>query len=117
VLAFVFTVFLLAQAGVPLTSGFLAKFYVIAAAVDSGSYALAIIAMLAAVIAAFFYLRVVVVMYMTAGEQEELAAAPRVRIPAGAAAALGLAVAFTVVVGVLPSFILDFARHATLLRV
>lgn len=64
-LALALAVFLLAQAGVPFTSGFLAKFGVIAAAVESRSYALAIIAMVAAVIAAFFYLRVIVVMYMT----------------------------------------------------
>ena len=46
----------LAQAGVPFTTGFFAKFYVISAAVDQGQYALAVIAMLAAAIAAFFYL-------------------------------------------------------------
>jgi NADH:ubiquinone oxidoreductase subunit 5 (subunit L)/multisubunit Na+/H+ antiporter MnhA subunit len=56
-------VFLLAQAGVPFTSGFLAKFYVISAAVQRGQYALAIIAMLAAAVAAFFYLRVALLMY------------------------------------------------------
>jgi NADH-quinone oxidoreductase subunit N len=114
-LAFAFTVFLLAQAGVPFTSGFLAKFYVIGAAVESHSYALAVIAMLAAVIAAFFYLRVIVVMYMgdddPAGE-----AAPRVPIPAGAGVALAVSLAFTVVVGFLPQFVFDFARHATVLR-
>jgi NADH-quinone oxidoreductase subunit N len=48
---------------VPFTSGFLAKFYVVAAAVDRGQYALAIIGMLAAAIAAFFYLRVALLMY------------------------------------------------------
>lgn len=64
VLAFVFTVFLLAQAGVPLTSGFFAKFYVIAAAVEEHSYGLALLAMLSAVVAAFVYLRVTVSMYM-----------------------------------------------------
>jgi NADH-quinone oxidoreductase subunit N len=62
-LALVMLLFLLAQAGVPFTSGFLAKFYVIAAAVQRGQYALAIIGMLAAAIAAFFYLRVGVLMY------------------------------------------------------
>ncbi len=56
-------VFLLAQAGVPFTSGFLAKFYVISAAVQRGQYPLAIIAMLAAAVAAFFYLRVALLMY------------------------------------------------------
>jgi NADH-quinone oxidoreductase subunit N len=114
-LAFAFTVFLLAQAGVPFTAGFLAKFYVIGAAVESHSYALAVIAMLAAVIAAFFYLRVIVVMYMgdddPAGE-----AAPRVPIPVGAGVALAVSLAFTVVVGILPQFVFDFARHATVLR-
>ena len=50
-LALAFTVFLLAQAGVPLTSGFFAKFYVLAAAVEARSYWLALIAMVSAVIA------------------------------------------------------------------
>src|SRR5437764_2254272 len=87
-LAFTFTIFLLAQAGVPLTSGFLAKFYVISAAVEAHSYALAIIAMLAAVIATFFYLRVIVAMYMSddaaadaADEDEAEPARPRLAIP------------------------------------
>ncbi|MBO0731555.1 MAG: NADH-quinone oxidoreductase subunit N [Acidimicrobiaceae bacterium] len=56
-------VFLLAQAGVPLTSGFLGKFYVIQAAVQQGQYWLAVIGMLAAAVAAFFYLRVALLMY------------------------------------------------------
>ncbi|MGH9056912.1 MAG: NADH-quinone oxidoreductase subunit N [Acidimicrobiales bacterium] len=56
-------VFLLAQAGVPFTAGFLGKFYVIEASVEQGQYPLAIIAMLAAAIAAFFYLRVALLMY------------------------------------------------------
>ncbi|MBV9661624.1 MAG: NADH-quinone oxidoreductase subunit N [Acidimicrobiales bacterium] len=62
-LAGVMLVFLLAQAGVPFTSGFLAKFYVIQAAVQRGQYWLAVIAMLAAAIAAFFYLRIALLMY------------------------------------------------------
>ncbi|MEW6154799.1 MAG: NADH-quinone oxidoreductase subunit N [Actinomycetota bacterium] len=117
-LAFTFTVFLLAQAGVPLTSGFLAKFGVISAAVESGSYALAIIAMVAAVIAAFFYLRVIVAMYMSgpAAAGADGLALPRLTVPLGTGAALGLAVVFTLAAGVLPEAFLDFARHATLLR-
>jgi NADH-quinone oxidoreductase subunit N len=62
-LALAMLVFLLAQAGIPLTSGFLAKFYVIQASVERGQYPLAIIAMLAAAVAAFFYLRVALLMY------------------------------------------------------
>jgi NADH-quinone oxidoreductase subunit N len=115
-LALLFTVFLLAQAGVPLTSGFLAKFYVISAAVEAHSYALAIIAMLAAVIAAFFYLRVIVVMYM-AGDEEADVAGGAIPIPVGAGLALAISVAATVVIGTIlagPAF--DFARHASILR-
>ncbi|MDQ6836980.1 MAG: NADH-quinone oxidoreductase subunit N [Actinomycetota bacterium] len=63
VLALTLLILLLAQAGIPFTSGFLAKFYVIEAAVQRGQYALAIIGMLAAAIAAFFYLRVGILMY------------------------------------------------------
>jgi NADH-quinone oxidoreductase subunit N len=69
VLAVALTVLLLAQAGIPFTTGFFAKFYVVAAAVGSRSYALAVIAMVSAVIAAFFYLRVVFLMYSRAGEE------------------------------------------------
>jgi NADH-quinone oxidoreductase subunit N len=63
VLAGAFLVLLLAQAGVPFTSGFLGKFYVIQASVQQGQYYLAIIAMVAAAAAAFFYLRVALLMY------------------------------------------------------
>jgi NADH-quinone oxidoreductase subunit N len=107
-LAFAFTVFLLAQAGIPFTSGFLAKFYVISAVVQSHSYALAIVAMLAAVIAAFVYLRIIVVMYMGADGE----AVSRVPVPAGTAVALTLAFAFTVIVGFAPQLVFDFARDA-----
>ena len=54
---------ILGQTGVPLTTGFLAKFYVVSAAVQAHSYALAIIAMLSAAIAAAFYLRLIFLMY------------------------------------------------------
>jgi NADH-quinone oxidoreductase subunit N len=66
-LAGLMAVMLFAQAGVPFTSGFLAKFRVIIAAANSGSYVLAGIAMLAAVVAAVLYLRVVVTMFMADG--------------------------------------------------
>lgn len=67
-LAAAFLVLLLAQAGVPFTSGFLGKFYVIQASVQQGQYYLAIIAMIAAAVAAFFYLRVALLMYMSPPE-------------------------------------------------
>jgi hypothetical protein len=56
-------------------------------------------------------------MYMSGDEADEAAAAaPRLTIPIGAGAALGLALAFTLIVGFLPEAVLDFARHATVLR-
>ena len=108
-----FTVLLMAQAGVPFTSGFLAKFYVISAAVESRSYALALIAMLAAVIAAFFYLRVIITMYSQDEATDEAPA--RFTVPFGAGLVLVSAVAFTLVAGILPQAFFDFARDATLL--
>jgi NADH-quinone oxidoreductase subunit N len=114
VLALVFTIFLLAQAGVPFTSGFLAKFYVIGAAVDSNSYALAILAMLAAAVSAYLYLRIVVVMYMSGDEEEGAPAArERVRVPALARVSLGVALAVTILFGLVPGPAVDWADHAT----
>jgi NADH-quinone oxidoreductase subunit N len=59
-------VLLLGQAGIPLTSGFLGKWVVISAAIAKGQYVLGLIGMLGAAIAAFFYLRVALLMYMPA---------------------------------------------------
>jgi NADH-quinone oxidoreductase subunit N len=120
VLAFVFAIFLFAQAGVPLTSGFFAKFYVLRAAIEANSWPLAIVAMLSAVIAAFLYLRIVVAMYMSTEEAEEgeepepaPARVPRVAVPFAAKLALGVAFAFTLAVGFLPSSLADASTDAT----
>jgi NADH-quinone oxidoreductase subunit N len=109
-LALLLTVFLFAQAGVPLTSGFFAKFYVIAAAVDAGSTWLAVVAMLSSVISAFLYLRITVSLYM--GDTDEEPAAPRLTVPLGAGIALTLCVVVTLVVGVWPGSIAEVARDA-----
>lgn len=109
VLALVLTVFLLAQAGIPFTSGFFAKFNVLIASVDAGSWPLAIIAMVTAVIAAFLYLRLVVAMYMTAPEDESAAGgSPRTaKIPVPIGAWLGIALCFVVTMGagIVPSLL------------
>jgi NADH-quinone oxidoreductase subunit N len=109
VLALVLSLFLFAQAGVPLTSGFFAKFYVITAAVDAGSTWLAAVAMLSAVIAAFLYLRIAVSMYMADPGEE---GGPQVAIPAGAAIALTLCVIVTIGAGFWPGAIAEMARDA-----
>ena len=63
-LALALTIFLLAQAGVPLTTGFVAKFEIIGAAVEMRSFWLAVIAMVSAVVSAFLYLRIVLSVYL-----------------------------------------------------
>jgi NADH-quinone oxidoreductase subunit N len=85
---------------------------VISAAVESKSYALALIAMLAAVVTAFFYLRVILLMYSPLAPDAE---SPALAIPFGAGLVLISAVAFTLLAGILPGAFFDFAKHATLL--
>lgn len=106
VLALGMTVLLLAQAGVPLTSGFIAKFGVITAAVDVHSYAIAIIAMVSAVIAAYLYLRIMVSMWVSEPEAGDDIREP-VHVPALLGVAISLSVAFTLVIGFLPGRLID----------
>ena len=102
------TVLLLAQAGVPFTSGFVAKWGVIQAAVEESSYVLGVIAMVAAVIAAFLYLRIMVNTWLADEAQIE-----REAVPFATGLAIFLAVAFTVVVGVYPEPLLEAADSVT----
>jgi NADH-quinone oxidoreductase subunit N len=113
VFALGFTVLLLAQAGVPLTSGFVAKFGVIRAAVSTESYVLAVVAMVSAVIAAYLYLRIMVSMWLsepTAGGTFPIT--PRV-MSVSSRVTLGLAVALTLVLGILPTWLLDVSDSLT----
>ncbi|WP_040491817.1 NADH-quinone oxidoreductase subunit N [Ilumatobacter nonamiensis] len=111
-LAGAFTIFLLAQAGVPFTTGFIAKFGVIQAGVDAESYGLAIIAMVTAVIAAFVYLRIMVAMWQKDVEDD----APAITVPVSAAIAIGFAAVFTLVAGLYPSLLIDWSDAITLVR-
>jgi NADH-quinone oxidoreductase subunit N len=110
VIAFAFTLFLFAQAGVPLTSGFFAKFYVVNAAIDAGSTWLAVIAMLTAVVAAFLYLRITVSMYMSLEDAGEPRAIP---VPFSAGLALVVSLIVTLGLGVFPEALTDVAKDAT----
>jgi NADH-quinone oxidoreductase subunit N len=132
-LATVFGVLLLAQAGVPFTTGFFAKFYVVSASVDAHSYALAVIAMASAAIAVFFYLRLVLLMLSGRPADEAAGEVPSARVPDGGVAtlvgarvdrlvvapstalSLAVTVGVTVVFGVWPQPLIDFARAATLI--
>jgi NADH-quinone oxidoreductase subunit N len=110
-LAVALTVLLVAQAGVPFTSGFIAKFGVIRAAVDERSYALAIAAMLTSVVAAFLYLRIMVSAWIEAPDgDDEL---EPVRLPFSSGLAITAAVAFTLFVGFFPNWLLDAAEVTT----
>ncbi|HCJ86389.1 MAG TPA: hypothetical protein DHV80_07500 [Acidimicrobiaceae bacterium] len=108
VIAIGFTVLLLAQAGIPTTSGFIAKFQVIAAAVESESYFIAGVSMVTAVIGAFMYLRIVMAMYVV-DEGEE---GPRPIWHWTTSVVVLAAVGFTIIVGLVPQFLIEFARDA-----
>jgi len=108
-LAIGMTVFLLAQAGVPFTSGFVAKFGVIQAAADEHSYAIAIIAMVVAVVAAFVYLKIMVSMWFADRADD----APRIVVPFFAGLTVFAAVIFTLLVGVFPGWLIDAADTVT----
>jgi NADH-quinone oxidoreductase subunit N len=103
------TVFLLSLGGFPPMAGFIGKWYVFYAAVQEGYYWLAIIGVLTSVISVFYYLRIVVMMYMTEGPAA--APAPRLLSPAGIAA-LALAVIGVFYLGVLPARLLDLALNS-----
>jgi NADH-quinone oxidoreductase subunit N len=109
VLAGVMAVFLLAQAGIPFTSGFFAKFYAIDAVVGRHADWIAVIAMLSSAVAAFLYLRIVVVMYL--GPTDEVPASPRLPIPIGTKLALAICFVVTLGVGIAPDTVVSLTDH------
>jgi len=99
-LAATFTFLLLAQAGVPFTSGFYAKFYAVIAAVGAQSAWLAVVAMLSAVVAAYLYLRVVVSMWFHQPGPETPTPGLPIAVPTGIA--LVVCTAVTLFIGIAP---------------
>jgi NADH-quinone oxidoreductase subunit N len=109
VVAATFALFLLAFAGIPLTSGFVGKLAVFSAAIDAGAVLLVIVGVIASAIAAFFYVRVIVLMFFT----EPAADGPTVAVPsAWTTVGIGVGVAATVVLGILPGPLLELAQQA-----
>ncbi len=108
------TIFLLSLIGVPPSAGFFAKFYVFRAALGANLVWLTVLGMLAAAVAAYYYLRVIVVMYMRQpGEATRELPPPE----AGLRLALWCCAAGTLLLGVFPSTVLDFVvRSAALGR-
>ncbi len=112
VLAAFLTFFLLAQAGVPLTGGFVAKLEVFGAAVDAGEYWLAIVGVLSAVVLAFFYLRMTVVVFSGSDQAGETSQTPRRRLDVAALVVLVATAVMVLLLGILPGSFLHFARDA-----
>lgn len=108
------SIFLLSLIGVPLTGGFFGKFYIFKAALDSHLVWLTVIGLLTTAVAAYYYLRIIVVMYMRESTRESAevpAMTPALRV------ALWASVICTFILGIFPSWVLDFAqRSANLMK-
>jgi NADH-quinone oxidoreductase subunit N len=113
VLALTLSLFLLAQLGAPFTSGFVAKVQVLSAAADAEFFWLALVAMLAAVIGAYLYLKIVVAMYMSTDDDDDADAAGAAvgagtdRVPFAAKLGIGLCAVFTLLWGFFPGILDD----------
>jgi len=105
-----FSLFLLSLLGLPITAGFLGKFYIFNAALESNLIRLAILVGLNSVLASYYYLRVMVAMYMREPKQE-IDAEP---VPWTLCVVLWIAAAGTIYVGLFPARIIDFAAKAAL---
>ncbi|MBV7244975.1 MULTISPECIES: NADH-quinone oxidoreductase subunit NuoN [Streptomyces] len=107
--AAVFAVFLLAFAGIPLTSGFSGKFAVFKAAAEGGAGGLVVVGVLSSAVAAFFYIRVIVLMFFS----EPKADGPTVAVPSPLTmTTIAAGVVVTLVLGLAPQYFLDLASQA-----
>jgi NADH-quinone oxidoreductase subunit N len=113
-LAATLTMFLLSLIGIPMTGGFFAKFYVFSAALQANLVGLTIIGVLNSAVGAYYYLRIIVMMYMREAREE----VPATPVPPALGAALAISVAATLYLGLLPGRILEYASRsaAELLR-
>jgi NADH-quinone oxidoreductase subunit N len=109
ILAACLTIFLLSLIGIPLTGGFFAKFYVFSAALQADLIGLTIIGVINSAIAAYYYLRLIVVMYMRDARDE---AAVPLAVPFALAIAVLISTVATLWLGILPGSVLDYARQS-----
>ncbi len=109
-LAFALTLFLLSLAGIPPLAGFMAKFYVFASAIEGGFVALAVVAALNSAVAAFYYFKVVRLMYLTPAQNKEPLAQP---IPL--LVALIITLAGIILIGIYPAPFIQFVERALIL--
>ena len=110
--AVVFSLFMLSFAGIPLTSGFIGKWAVFAAAWSGGAEWLVVVAVVISVVAAFFYIRVIVLMFFSA--PTEVSSATEVVRPGWTTlAVVGVGVVATLAFGVFPGPLLNLAQQAS----
>lgn len=109
-LAFALTLFLLSLAGIPPLAGFMAKFYVFASAIQGGFLTLAVVAALNSAVAAFYYFKIVRLMYLTPAQNKESLAPP---IPL--LAALIITLAGIILIGIYPAPFIQFVERALIL--
>jgi len=103
------TVFMLSLIGIPLTGGFFGKFYIITAAVKSGLTGLAVLMVINSALAAYYYLRVIVALYM----EEPAQGVSVLKIPAAAGLVLLVTMAGTFYLGIFPGRVLDWAARSS----
>jgi NADH-quinone oxidoreductase subunit N len=103
--AFAMLVFMLSLGGIPPTAGFMGKFWLFSAAIDSGYYGLAVIGVLNSAISLYYYVRIVVFMYL---KKDTIGSTP-VASPS-LTVALAVAVVATLVLGVYPRFLFEVAE-------
>jgi NADH-quinone oxidoreductase subunit N len=108
ILAATLTIFLLSLIGIPMTGGFFAKFYVFSAAAKSNLIWLLLIGVVNSAVGAYYYLRIIVMMYMHEARKQ----VPVTPIPLGLGAALALSVIATLYLGILPDRVLGYARQS-----
>src|SRR6266849_7317804 len=114
VVAAALSVYLLSLLGLPVTAGFFGKFYIFKAAVNSHLLWLAVLMAVNSVIGAYYYLRVIFVMYMRESIAEAAALGP-VRFPLGVSVVLFVTFAGTIVFGLYPNPVIQFILQPTLL--
>jgi NADH-quinone oxidoreductase subunit N len=107
-LAAVLTIFLLSLIGIPMTGGFFAKFYVFSAALQANLIWLTIIGVINSAIAAYYYLRIIVMMYMREPREDIQVAA----VPLGLGSALAISLGATLYLGILPGRVLEYASRS-----
>jgi NADH-quinone oxidoreductase subunit N len=107
-LAATLTIFLLSLIGIPMTAGFFAKFYVFSAALRANLVWLTLIGVVNSAVGAYYYLRIIVVMYMREARKE----VPVARISFGLAVALSVCTFATLYLGILPDRVLQITQHS-----